>query len=473
MARRPKILTPVSVQAFAEIELRDILNDFDEVFTGYSKEIKDKVEEEAQTSLKLYEDLFDAMTKGMPSKDMQRFINYAHSIGTRSDVEDKSIMVPLRRVMVGVNKLVQLPASMGQQSHQEFSSISGQFYVIYVGLTEIEKGLIKAGISEKILPTDRTASSNRQKPGHREKFSLAELARMKEQFRQLYISAKALAEMPVSMFTGDSLADIDRALEEYFKSTDQQEHLAKKVKQVDVLRGNVKQELKFEVQTLRSKAENLLGYGRTDIRKLGGNFDTGLRKVTNKYKNKFARLQGSNPLEGEIVKQFTDIAAGKKPKPYKSTSTIKKKATAVKPDKVKQHLKKTLAKAAAVKSLQRVVMPKKTRQSEGGVSNQRELNKLRMNINKRLPAEVRRNMGRPALINRTSTFSNSATLTELRQGPKTLIGKYTYMLNPYETFENEGQRQWPNGYNPKPLIAQSIRNLAMQYTEQKFTLRRD
>ena len=64
-------------------------------------------------------------------------------------------------------------------------------------------------------------------------------------------------------------------------------------------------------------------------------------------------------------------------------------------------------------------------------------------------------------------------LTELRQGPKTLIGKYTYMLNPYETFENEGQKQWPTGYNPKPLIAQSIRNLAMQYTEQKFTLRRD
>ena len=472
MANKPKILTPVDVQAFAEIELRDILNDFDEVFTGYSREIKDKVEEEAKTSLKLYEDLFDQMTHGLPSKDMQRFIDYAHQIGTR-DKQDNAILVPLRRVMKGLNDLVSLPASMGQQSHQEFSSISGQFYVIYVGLEEIERGLIKAGVSDTILPTDRTKTSGRLKPGHRKKFSLAELARMKEQFRQLYITAKAVAEMPISMFTGDSLVDIDRALEEYFKSTDEQEHLAKKVKQVDVLRGNVRQELKFEIQTLRSKTEDLLGYGRVDIRKLGGKFDAKLNQVTNKYKNDFTRLEGSNPLEGEIVKQFTDIAAGKKSKPYKSTSTVKKKATAVKPDKVKQHLKKTLAKAAAVKSFQRVVMPKKTRQSEGGVTNQRELNKLRMNINKRLPAEVRRNMGRPALINRTSTFSNSATLTELRQGPKTLIGKYTYMLNPYETFENEGQRQWPNGYNPKPLIAQSIRNLAMQYTEQKFTLRRD
>lgn len=96
-----------------------------------------------------------------------------------------------------------------------------------------------------------------------------------------------------------------------------------------------------------------------------------------------------------------------------------------------------------------------------------------MKINQRLPAEVRRNMGRPALINQTGRFSNSVTLTELRQGPKTLVGKYTYMLSPYETFENEGPRQWPTGYNPKTLITKSIRNLAMQYTEQKFTLRKE
>ena len=82
-------------------------------------------------------------------------------------------------------------------------------------------------------------------------------------------------------------------------------------------------------------------------------------------------------------------------------------------------------------------------------------------------------MGRPALINQTGRFSNSVTLTELRQGPKTLVGKYGYMFAPYETFENEGPREWPTGYNPKPLIAKSIRNLALQYTEQKLTLRRE
>tara|TARA_R100000329_G_scaffold91547_3_gene76476 strand:+ start:3843 stop:5369 length:1527 start_codon:yes stop_codon:yes gene_type:complete len=100
------------------------------------------------------------------------------------------------------------------------------------------------------------------------------------------------------------------------------------------------------------------------------------------------------------------------------------------------------------------------------------LAELKGKINRSLPAEVRRNMGRPALINRTSTFSNSVVLSSLREGPNTLIGEYTYQLDPYSTFENLGVKQWPNGYNPKPLIAKSIRNLAQRHVEAQFTLRR-
>ena len=78
-------------------------------------------------------------------------------------------------------------------------------------------------------------------------------------------------------------------------------------------------------------------------------------------------------------------------------------------------------------------------------------------------------MGRPALINQTGRFSNSAELLNLRQAAKTVIGNYTYQLNPYETFENTGRSRWPVGYNPKPLIANSIRELAEQISETKFT----
>jgi hypothetical protein len=109
--------------------------------------------------------------------------------------------------------------------------------------------------------------------------------------------------------------------------------------------------------------------------------------------------------------------------------------------------------------------------------------KLTRLINKRLPAQVRRNMGKPALTNQTGIFSNSAELLNLRQTKAGLSGDYTYMRTGggtsknrggvYETFENTGVKRWAAGYNPKPLIAKSIRELAMQYTEQKLvSLRR-
>ena len=82
-------------------------------------------------------------------------------------------------------------------------------------------------------------------------------------------------------------------------------------------------------------------------------------------------------------------------------------------------------------------------------------------------------MGRPALINRTGRFAESAEVVALKPSAGGTVAGYTYQLNPYETFENTGERRWPQGYNPKPLISKSIRNLAMQYTEQKLvSLRR-
>ena len=81
-------------------------------------------------------------------------------------------------------------------------------------------------------------------------------------------------------------------------------------------------------------------------------------------------------------------------------------------------------------------------------------------------------MGRPALQNRTGRFSQSVELKSLHQAAQTVVAKYTYLLRPYETFENTGRKRWPMAYNPKPLIAKSIRNLAQGRIEQKLTVRR-
>ena len=101
-----------------------------------------------------------------------------------------------------------------------------------------------------------------------------------------------------------------------------------------------------------------------------------------------------------------------------------------------------------------------------------DLARLKREINRNLSAEVTRNMGKPALSYRTGRFANSVQLLNLTQARNTVMAKYTYLLRPYETFENKGKKRWPMAYNPKPLIAKSIRNLAQGRIEQKLTVRR-
>lgn len=124
-----------------------------------------------------------------------------------------------------------------------------------------------------------------------------------------------------------------------------------------------------------------------------------------------------------------------------------------------------------------------TRPQKQKRENKENTQKLKSLINKRLSAQVRRNMGRPALINQTGIFSNSVELVSLRETKSGLSGEYSYMRTGggtsknrggvYETFESTGKYKWPAGYNPKPLISKSIRDLAMQYTQQKLvSLRR-
>lgn len=157
---------------------------------------------------------------------------------------------------------------------------------------------------------------------------------------------------------------------------------------------------------------------------------------------------------GGDLKQTTTVSSQKRQAIKKSSMSITTSAGVAK-----------LAKATSASFVKRSQSGKKKNQ---GVT----VNKLKYLVNRSLGAEIRRNMGRPALINQTGTFSNSAELVNLRETPAGYTGEYTYQMDPYSTFENEGRKQWPTGYNPKPLIAKSIRNVALRHVEGKFTLRR-
>ena len=127
-----------------------------------------------------------------------------------------------------------------------------------------------------------------------------------------------------------------------------------------------------------------------------------------------------------------------------------------------------VAKAAAIKAKGF----KKTKTTERKGKDSIGIGQLQLIINRKLSDQVKKNMGRPALRNQTGRFADSVRLVAMRQAQNSIVGDYTYQLSPYETFENTGSRQWPTGYNPKPLITKSIRELAVQTLDTKFTLRR-
>jgi hypothetical protein len=169
----------------------------------------------------------------------------------------------------------------------------------------------------------------------------------------------------------------------------------------------------------------------------------------------------------EIAKPYKKVRGGK------LTGLPKKNKKSTRRGRVKNPFKapksKTIKVSGATNIAQKRFEKGATGLTEEGAI---QLARIRKYIQGRLPAEVRRNMGRPALINQTGRFSNSVQLLSLMEGKNTIIAKYTYLLRPYETFENTGKKRWPLGYNPKTLIAKSIRNLAEGRISQKLTVRR-
>ena len=483
-----KITKKVDPQKYAEANLSKVLNSIDRIYINKTEDIRQTIEKDVKTNLTPYANymtkLLGAMTKSEIDFKTKQFRKFLKDMGGKTlpnGKVDPRVEADITTVMGAFNKLV--PASQrinkglkdssgqikgqDQQAHKDFTVLSAQAFIIY---TKIQADIDNQRKTK--VPVGGNADSADTNTNVKRELKPREQADLAEYFRQMWITAKAVADMPKSIYDGsNSYKSIENALNHYMNNTTQAQHEANKIKQVDILSGKASQKIEIEIQDDQSALEKLIG--RSKFRKVQNR--TQEKDYTNAIKNiNFSRLKGSNPIEGEIVKQFTDLAAGKKPRKYSSKTKQRQKTKAKKDLKIRNELKPLIAASLALGAFKKVSRPKKaTRQSESGVTNQRELNKLKLKINARLPAQVRRNMGRPALENRTGRFSNSAALTELRQGPKTLIGKYTYMLNPYQTFENEGPREWPTGFNPKPLIAQSIRDIALQYTKQKFTLRRD
>jgi hypothetical protein len=93
-------------------------------------------------------------------------------------------------------------------------------------------------------------------------------------------------------------------------------------------------------------------------------------------------------------------------------------------------------------------------------------------FNARINQEVRSNMDSPALVNRTGRFAASVRITDVIKTPRGFnsIG-YTYQKNPYQTFEMGGAQGDPNR-DPRKLIEQSMREIAVDFAMGRFYTRR-
>ena len=93
---------------------------------------------------------------------------------------------------------------------------------------------------------------------------------------------------------------------------------------------------------------------------------------------------------------------------------------------------------------------------------------LKEMINAVLPDEILKNMGSPALNNRTGRFRNSAQVTNALIGPRGGVNiEYTYQRNPYETFE-PGGAMGSTGRDPRRLIGNTIREVAQEIMGKRF-----
>ena len=99
---------------------------------------------------------------------------------------------------------------------------------------------------------------------------------------------------------------------------------------------------------------------------------------------------------------------------------------------------------------------------------------LRNILNEALPSLVAQKMTAPALQFRTGRFANSTRVENVAFGPRGgLHIDYTYMRDPYETFE-PGNKQGSTTRDPRKIIGTSIRELSMQILgRQPGTLRRN
>ena len=454
-----------------------------------TENMKQLIYKDYHVSAKGYNDYYNTLDKGTAAaEELHKMLNEIYSSSTATPFYKYSQAFSAWNDKYKMNV---------HPHHEEYSNIASQLRAIYEGLLDIQEdpalgfgqkdgrnALVYSGqITNERGQSEATfkpeAREKRQtEPGYIDRSRLADLKgqlsnllpKVIEDFRNLYIIALAVSRY--TNIDGD-VDDLVSITQNFVDDLDQAEYDIIKGNHVNVMSGIGKMEIQVvseDINKMLGKYEGTLGTWSQQLLANASITDRDFAKVQKEVD--FSKLVGSKAVKDEITRQVADLVTKGKTTPSKSNSKKKKKVTKKKARKTQRVNKKNTN--AVTKPGGRAAVAAET----GNAMNTMSLARLRSSIQRRLPAEVRRNMGKPALTNRSGTFSNSPQLLSIREAPTGLTGDYTYMRTGggtpprtgqrgvYGTFENSGR--WDTAYAPRELIKTSIRELAMEIAGAKF-----
>lgn len=192
----------------------------------------------------------------------------------------------------------------------------------------------------------------------------------------------------------------------------------------------------------------------------------------------YLKIQGSDDIETAFKKVVvTNFLKVKKNSRVKTSSKLEKK-TQIKEKSKSGKVKTSIQRKKAINStLSSGIDTGKSSQTIKPPQHKKQvstlnLTALKAQINARLSMTVIKNMGTPALENRTGRFARSVQVTDVIQTAKGFpsIG-YDYQKYPYQTFE-PGYAQGSAQRDPRTLIDRSIREIASELIVGRFYTRR-
>ena len=161
-----------------------------------------------------------------------------------------------------------------------------------------------------------------------------------------------------------------------------------------------------------------------------------------------------------------DMIAGK----FSRVATVtKKKKTKAK--KLNSKSKVKTAKAAKPSSVSTVAAQWAIKEKKSSSAASAPL-ALMLEMNKRLPSVIKKNMQSPALNYRSGRFASSVEVVDVNKTPQGFYSfGYTYDKFPYQTFE-PGYAQGDVDRDPRRLIDKSMREIAVDFAIGRFYTRR-